>query len=156
MEKNNIKYLCFGSPIMDIIVDTTKEQLNALNLELDRTQHVKKAECVAFNNLEESCEPEYLPGGCSYNTIRVFNWLVAQQTGNLGATAVLGALGNDKYGQVYEQVLESECIVQLIEKHDETGTGVCLVYCCERERGHLTDLGCSTMVTDDFVDKCFV
>jgi len=66
---------------------------------------------------------------------------------------VLGSVGNDSYGQLYETLLEGENIVPVFEKFDATNTGVCAVYCHNKDRGHVTDLGASALVSNEYVTK---
>jgi adenosine kinase len=66
---------------------------------------------------------------------------------------LLGSVGNDVYGQLYEKLLDDENITSVFERFDETNTGVCAVYCHNKDRGHVTDLGASTLVSNEFVNK---
>jgi adenosine kinase len=66
---------------------------------------------------------------------------------------LLGSVGNDVYGQLYEKLLDSENITSVFEKFDVTNTGVCAVYCHNKDRGHVTDLGASTLVSNEYVTK---
>jgi adenosine kinase len=70
--------------------------------------------------------------------------------GNVG---VLGSVGNDNYGDLYEKLLKEESILPLFERFNEVNTGVCAVYCHNKDRGHVTDLGASTLVSQEFVQK---
>lgn len=66
---------------------------------------------------------------------------------------LLGSVGNDSYGELYEKLLKEENITSIFERFDVTNTGVCAVYCHNKDRGHITDLGASTLISNDYVQK---
>jgi len=70
-----------------------------------------------------------------------------------GSTGVLGSIGDDLYGQLYSELLENESIEAIFETFENQTTGFCGVFCHEKDRGHVTDLGASTLVSDQFVDN---
>lgn len=70
---NDIKYLGFGAPMMDIIAEVDLEFINRHNLRLNDTIHVKKNETEIFNIIEKEVDVFYALGGCVYNTMRMFN-----------------------------------------------------------------------------------
>jgi len=144
-----MKYLGFGSPLMDIIGDVNSSLIKKHNLKLDETIHRKITETNIFSVLENECEVTYVPGGCSYNTMRVLNFML----GDKGSVGVLGSVGNDNYGDLYEKLLKEESIHSIFEKYTDVNTGVCAVYCHNKDRGHVTDLGASTLVSQDFVQE---
>jgi sugar/nucleoside kinase (ribokinase family) len=67
--------------------------------------------------------------------------------------AVCGSIGNDHYGRLYKELLEKEKVAHLFEEIENNNTGVCCVFCCQRDRGHLTDLGASILISKKFVEK---
>jgi sugar/nucleoside kinase (ribokinase family) len=68
-------------------------------------------------------------------------------------TGLLGSVGNDKYGELYENLLSKENIVPIFEKVEKINTGICCVFCHNRDRGHITDLGASTTISDEYVQR---
>jgi len=151
MKVNQIKYLGFGSPLMDMIFDITQEQLLKFDLKLDNSIQMKTTETKAFTALERECSMNLQAGGCSYNAMRVFKWMLDESTE--GEVGVLGAVGKDKYGEKYKKLLKNENIQYLFEEVDFQNTGLCLVYCYNKERGHITDLGASISITQDFFNS---
>jgi len=73
--------------------------------------------------------------------------------GETGRTAVIGAIGEDKYGELYSELMRNEGIVPLFEKIKGENTGVCAVYCNNKDRGHVTDLGASTKISEDMLTQ---
>ena len=68
-------------------------------------------------------------------------------------TGLLGSVGDDFYGDLYAKLLQKENIVPLFEKCDDVNTGLCCVFCHNRDRGHITDLGASTLISMEFVQR---
>lgn len=68
-------------------------------------------------------------------------------------TGLLGSVGNDMYGELYQDLLKKEDILPLFESFDKIITGMCLVFCKDRDRGHVTDLGASILISKEFVQR---
>jgi sugar/nucleoside kinase (ribokinase family) len=68
-------------------------------------------------------------------------------------TGLLGSVGDDFYGDLYADLLMKENITPIFEKFDKPNTGVCCVFCHNRDRGHITDLGASTLISKEFVQR---
>lgn len=70
--------ICFGSPLIDIIVQVKNHFLMKYNIESDKAiraelRHEKLfKEILAFN-------PSYLPGGSITNTARIVKWISNDQ-----------------------------------------------------------------------------
>jgi sugar/nucleoside kinase (ribokinase family) len=68
-------------------------------------------------------------------------------------TGLLGSVGDDIYGDLYANLLSKESVVPIFEKIENINTGICCVFCHNRDRGHITDLGASTQISHDFVKR---
>lgn len=73
MLEKGIKFVGFGSPLMDMIADLSTETIKKHNLKLNETIHKKMSDTNIFQILENEINITYVPGGCSYNTMRVLN-----------------------------------------------------------------------------------
>lgn len=69
-----------------------------------------------------------------------------------GSVGVIGSVGDDSYGQTYYDLLDQENIQPIFEKYQDNNTAICGVFCHGKDRGHVTDLGASTKISDEFVD----
>jgi adenosine kinase len=67
-----------------------------------------------------------------------------------GLVGLFGSVGKDRYGEKFEELLKFENIQPLFEKIEGESTGMCLVYVYNKDRGHITDLAASTMITKNF------
>lgn len=148
--QNKIKYLTFGSPLMDMIVDVDSDFVSRNSLKLDTTIHVDSTSHPVFRDIK-NVSTQYIPGGCSYNAIRVLNWMLDHE--EEGAVACVGSIGDDMEGEKYKSLLSEENIISIFETFKGNPTGKCAVVCNDRNRCHLTDLGASTLISDDFVEK---
>ena len=147
---NKIKYLTFGSPIIDIIADVEKDFIEKFNLKLDTTSHADKNDRV-FSEIKK-LNHNLVLGGCSYNAIRVLNWMMSSLTKDYAfQVGCLGSIGKDDIGLHYKQQLEEEKIVHLFEEF-EGDSGKCATIIEGRERCHITDLGASTKITEEYVN----
>lgn len=149
IEKKSIKYLTFGSPLMDMIVDVDSDFLLRNNLKMDSTIH-GNSESSIFREARLN-NPKYIAGGCSYNAIRVLNWMIPEE--ERGSVACLGSVGDDEDGLRYKTLLKNESIIPLFETFIGKETGKCAVFCLNRERAHITDLGASILISDQFVEE---
>jgi adenosine kinase len=71
------------------------------------------------------------------------------------SVGVLGSVGNDKYGELYERLLKQDSIIPIFEKFDNINTGICAVFCHNKDRGHVTDLGASTSISNEYVNGIY-
>ena len=146
-----IKYMSFGSPLMDCIADVPKEFIERNEIELDSTIHKKLSEIKFLNEFLTEYDVTYIPGGCQFNAMRVFNWILEKD--KTDTVAFLGSVGKiDRFGTKYKELLEKENIIPIFEDIENQNTGLCLVVCCDRDRAHLTDLGASVSITERFVN----
>jgi len=137
---------------MDMIADVDEQMIKKYDLKLDSTLHGKMSEHGIFSALKNDKTVEYGAGGCSYNTMRVFNWML-EKTSTSDKVGVLGSVGDDFYGNLYTELLNKENIISLFEKYDNINTGVCCVFCHNRDRGHITDLGASILISEEYVNR---
>jgi sugar/nucleoside kinase (ribokinase family) len=72
------------------------------------------------------------------------------------SSALIGSIGDDSYGKLYKDLVLKEKILPLFEVISHDNTGICCVYCFEKDRGHITDLGASILISEDYVLKNFV
>ena len=147
-----IKYMSFGSPLMDLIADVTPEFIERNEIELDSTIHKKLGDIKYINEFLTQHQITYIPGGCQFNAMRVFNWMLDKdETDIVGFLGSVG--GEDPYGDYYQGLLSTENIIPIFETVDDEVTGLCIVMCCNRDRAHITDLGASVSISNEFVER---
>merc|ERR1712032_517821 len=149
--QEQIRYIGYGSPIMDAISDIDEGLLKKYNLKLNETIHMSIEDSKIIEAFSENSQIELVPGGCSYNTMRVLNWMISPSD-KRGSVGVIGSVGDDTYGQTYSDLLGQENIQSIFEKYPDNNTAICGVFCHGKDRGHVTDLGVSTQISDEFVE----
>ena len=147
-----IKYLSFGSPLIDCIGDVSEDFCKKHKIELDTTTHKRLDEIPFLNEFLLTANVTNVPGGCQFNAMRVFNWMLDKDETDI--VGFLGSIGDDElYGNIYMDLLMSENIIPIFEPIDDATTGLCIVACCDRNRAHITDLGASTDISKEFVER---
>ena len=103
-EEHPIKYMSFGSPLMDCIGDVSKEFINRHHIELDTTIHKKLGDIPFLTEFLINSNVTNVPGGCQFNAMRVFNWMLDKDETDI--VGFLGSVGDDEYyGNVYQDLL---------------------------------------------------
>ena len=155
MENENqhpIKYMSFGSPLMDCIGDVSKEFIERNKIELDSSIHRKLSEITFLNEFLIDGNITNVPGGCQFNAMRVFNWMLDKDETDI--VGFLGSIGDDEYyGNVYQDLLLTENIIPIFECIKDQTTGLCMVICFQKDRAHITDLGASASISKEFVER---
>ena len=151
-KQHPIKYMSFGSPLLDLIADVSQDFIIRNNIKLDTTEHRKLGDIPFINEFLTQCEISYVPGGCQFNAMRVFNWMLDKDETDI--VGFLGSIGeNDPYGDYYADLLVTENIIPIFETIKNQTTGLCIVMCCNRDRAHITDLGSSVSISEEFVER---
>ena len=153
-EKGLIKYMSFGSPLIDIIADVPNEFVKRNNIIMNTSTHSHSLEKdVPWFKEFIKYDLTFIPGGCQFNAMRVFNWMLQRNENESEIMGFLGSVGEDNYNDIYQNLLEVENIVTFFENIRDGKTGMCLVVCNNRERAHITDLGASTSISKEFINR---
>jgi len=146
--------MSFGSPLMDIIGDVQDEFLERYNIELNTSIHKKFKDVKCLNEFLMNHKITFVPGGCQFNAMRVFNWMLDKDESDI--VGFLGSVGDDEYYEdVYQDLLLTENIIPIFENIKDEMTGLCLVICNGKERAHITDLGASSSISMGFFERNF-
>lgn len=148
--KGKIKYLSFGSPLMDVIADVPENFIVDNHIDLNSSVHISLKNCPFFAQFISCYNVTYVAGGCQFNAMRVFNWMMDKNPDE--QVGFLGSMGDDNFSIIYEDLLLKENIVPFFQEV-KGQSGICLVICNKRDRAHITDLGVSTKIDKQFVDR---
>lgn len=114
-----------GNPLMDIIVRTSHEALERLGVvagSMNLVDYDQQQEAIAAGTVARR-----LPGGSCANTVRGVRWLL-RLVGSSGSVAYTGAVGNDRNGDGFEALLDTEGVEPILARtHTPTGSSVILV-----------------------------
>ncbi|XP_030757544.1 adenosine kinase-like [Sitophilus oryzae] len=133
--------ICFGSPLIDVIVKVSNGFLNRYNIQPDQTISADSSYKAIFQHILK-LNPKYLPGGSVTNTARVIKWI--SRSSNI---FYVGAIGNDTFGSLIKNKLESEHIDCYLPIVDDIDTGKCAVFISGngQHRSLITNLGASQL-----------
>lgn len=126
-----------GSLLMDILIQADDNYLIDLNLKKGTMTLVNEKEVNDMIKKFESKKPVLIPGGDVPNTLMA--------AACLGAKCVLcGKVGDDKYGNMYEEIIIKDNIKPTILKSEKEGTGKVIAFITpDAERTFATHLGAS-------------
>jgi adenosine kinase len=141
--------LGYGNPVMDVTVSATKAEIEQLGLTVgvdappldDEGRSKVIAHCLAH--------PEVVltPGGAALNSVRVAQALLRTP----GATAFLGAVGEDERGHQMRSQLDEVGVVAALEQvGGGEATGHCAVLVYESHRSLAGVPGAARLLSADF------
>ncbi|MCQ2817411.1 MAG: hypothetical protein MJ252_09120 [archaeon] len=67
-----IKFVAYGSPLIDLIADVSDEFIQKYQITLGETRHEELSKMIFFPEFKQH-DITYIPGGCQFNAMRVFN-----------------------------------------------------------------------------------
>lgn len=140
--------LCgLGNGIVDVLINISEEEFASLNLEKGGMVLVDDQVQTALLQRFDHYQPALVSGGSVANS----TILLAQLGGN---GAFLTSLGNDKYGQHYQNEFK-ELGISLGDVQAGSGnTGTCVVMITpDAERTMRTNLGCSAEISPENISK---
>ena len=117
----------FCSPLMDCNADVSKDFIDINKIELNTTRHKKLKEIKFLNEFLAKNKIIYIPGGCQFNAMCVFNWMLDKDN-----TDIIGFLGK------LEIKIFMVKFINIFLKQN-------------RDRAHITDFGASRSILDEFV-----
>jgi adenosine kinase len=88
-----------GNPLLDISADVPTGLLEKYGLALNNAILAEEKHFALYPELVAEFPVQYIAGGATQNTIRVAQWMIQVP----GASAYMGAIGNDNFGEVLEK-----------------------------------------------------
>lgn len=136
-----IPFLTIGSPLLDVIAKVNDEFLLKYDLLKNNATLIDETKKNLYEELE-NCS--YNAGGTSANTARILQWLSRNNTAYF-----VGAIGNDDYGKIFQEVIRKAGVTCLLQQYDLLPTGKCAVLINDKNRSLCTDLGASISLKFD-------
>jgi sugar/nucleoside kinase (ribokinase family) len=136
-----------GHALVDIFIDVTEEEFASLNYERGSMRLVEPDEQKQLLQQFQKHDPRLVSGGSVANSTFAF-----AQLG--GSAALLGCLGDDRYGLFYKSEFEQQGVDvgNPIVLNQTTGTCACLIT-PDAERTMRTCLGVSNHIDERHVDE---
>lgn len=126
----------FGNPLLDISAVVEQQTLDKWGAKLNDAILAEDKHKPMYAELAASHPVEYIAGGATQNSIRVAQWLL----GKAGATAFVGCIGKDKFGEQLETAAKADGVNVAYMKHDAEATGTCAVLVKGGERSLIANL----------------
>ncbi|MDH4329949.1 MAG: adenosine kinase [Candidatus Moranbacteria bacterium] len=134
-----------GSPLLDIIVNVEEKVLRALGFEKGGMNLITKEDSDRILEYIKNHKKDIVSGGSAANTIAGTSLL-----GN--KTALIGVLGDDEHGEIYEAQVCKDGICGALHKHDDHATGHAITFITpDGERTFATHLGAAAAIRDEHI-----
>ena len=102
-----------------------------------------------YAKLAETHPVEYIAGGATQNSVRVAQWVM----GSPGATAFVGCVGTDKFGDQLESAARADGVNVQYMKQGEVETGTCAVLVKGGERSLCANLAAANKYDKSHYDS---
>ena len=115
-----------GNPLLDILAKVAPGYVRRWKLDLNAQINADEALIPLFAEVVNFFEVDYVPGGCTLNTLRVCQWL----NGGEKCTVFSGCIGNDRFGNILENRIKAEGVKPMLvtsKTGESTGKAVSLI-----------------------------
>ena len=109
-----------GNPLLDILAKVAPGYVGRWNLDSNAQINASEEHLALFEEVVNFFEVEYVPGGCTLNTLRVCQWLMSS---NSSSTVFSGCIGNDRFGKILENRILKEGVETSFIKSENSPTG---------------------------------
>ena len=136
-----------GSALLDFIVEVDDNVLAEMNLEKGTMKLIEEEDSIKILSKLAKYDVKTSPGGSAANTLA--------GVGILGGSALLlGKIGKDEHGDIYEQKTNDSGILTKLARHDSYKTGHAITFITpDTERTFATHLGAALHFRQEDVFK---
>jgi adenosine kinase len=130
--------LCgMGNPLLDITANVGQDILDKYDVKLDSAILCEDKHQPLYQELIDGYKVQYIAGGATQNSMRVAQWMMKDQKGQV---AFMGAVGDDKYGKQLEECASADGVTVHYMKDATTPTGTCAALIMGGERALVANL----------------
>ena len=124
-----------GNTLMDILIQVDENHLAEFNLKKGTFHLIDENQVNKIIERFKETKQTLTPAGAAANTV--------MGLANLGAKCLLiGRVGNDAHGDMYEEVVTKEKVISKIIRCNKSGTGRCFTFITsDAERTFAVNLG---------------
>ncbi|XP_060082247.1 uncharacterized protein LOC132561576 isoform X2 [Ylistrum balloti] len=140
--------LGYGNPLLDISVQGNTEFLEKYDLKADNAILAEDKHKGMYDDMTETFDVEYVPGGATLNSIRIAQWLC----GEPNATTYFGCINEDKYGKILCEKAKNDNVNFVYQKTDKEPTGTCAVIVTGTSRSLCANLAAANCFTEEHLD----
>jgi adenosine kinase len=126
-----------GNPLLDITANIGQDVLDKYDVKMDSAILAEDKHLPLYDELINGYKVQYIAGGATQNSMRVAQWMLKDQKGEV---AFMGSLGDDKYGKQLEECAAADGVTVHYMKDTTTPTGTCAALIMGGERALVTNL----------------
>lgn len=146
-KKEKCEVIGIGNSLLDIVMEVDDDILESLGFNKGSMNLISELEAEKIEQKMIGVPNKVTPGGSSANTLSGVNAL-----GN--KVGYIGTVGNDEFGDEYEEKTMEEGIVPHIYKHDEHPTGRAFTFITsDGERTFATHLGAAGVIKKEHIKE---
>jgi len=148
---DNLKIMGFGNPLLDISANVDQKTMDEWG--------VKPGDIILadeggkhkplYTKLADQYPVEYIAGGATQNSIRVAQWMCNAP----GATAFIGCIGTDKFGEQLEKAAQGDGVNVQYFKQSAVETGTCGVLVNSGDRALIANLAAANCYDKSHFDS---
>ena len=126
-----------GNPLLDISANVKQDVLDKYGVKLDSAILAEEKHQPLYQELVQNYQVQYIAGGATQNSMRVAQWMLKDQKGQV---AFMGCVGNDAYGKQLEECASADGVLVHYMKDESTPTGTCAALILGGERALVANL----------------
>jgi adenosine kinase len=124
------------NPLLDISAEVPMSVFEEFGISLGNAILAEERHMGIYKRLIDNYPVQFIAGGSGQNTIRVTQWMIQCP----GATAYMGAVGQDEYGETLEKCATEDGVLVHYQKSSTVPTGTCAVLIHGGERSLIANL----------------
>jgi len=148
-DNSNLRILGFGNPLLDISAVVEQSVLDEWGCKLNDAILAEDKHKPLYAKLAKTHPVEYIAGGATQNSIRVAQWVM----GSPGATAFIGCIGTDAFGEQLEKAAQGDGVNVQYLKQSKVETGTCAVLVKGGERSLCANLAAANCYEKSHFDS---
>ncbi|XP_018496463.1 adenosine kinase [Galendromus occidentalis] len=114
---------CMGNPLLDISAEVDKSFLERFGLKANDAILAEEKHVPMYRELQGKTDVDYVAGGATQNTCRVFQWVVRQRD----RCVYMGCIGKDEFGNILAEKAREAGVNVRYQINETTPTGTCAV-----------------------------
>jgi adenosine kinase len=132
-----------GNPLLDISGEVTPEFLSKYNLKPNDAILAEEKHEPLYQEMIETCNVQYIPGGATLNSIRYAQWLLNNRQPR--ACTYVGCVGEDEYAKTLTNLCTKDSVNVQFYRTKVAHTGTCAVCVTGHDRSLVANLGAANM-----------
>eukprot|EP01080_Neovahlkampfia_damariscottae_P008269 gene8269-94_t len=124
-----------GNPLLDISAHVPKELVEKYGAVFGNAILAEEKHMPVYEELTKDYKVEFIAGGSTQNTLRVYTWMLQQHN----VATFVGSVGKDSYAEQMKKAAK-DCGLIVDYHEDENPTGTCAVLVVGAERSLIANL----------------